>query len=422
MRTSTYGFGALFVPMMMGALLVQGCGEDSALPGGAGDLAAQCGLVCSAEGIVEGNASISGLQSIDAFFNAVVNFNAKANIVASNIDLQLGRIRGALGVETNAEIRAALEAKISANVEGGFKIVAEPAKCEITASATVEAAAKCDAEVDPGMVSAKCEGSCTAEASAMAECSGEATLKCSGTAPSLACEGTCKAECTGTCTMDGTAKCQGTCMGSTDDGGNCDGECQLSAGATCNGSCEGECKGECEYTPPSGECEAGAQVKCEASASASVECEGKCEGEVEPPMVKAECQASAKAEAELNAECTPPKLDVQFEFAAGIDASAQAEFEAFLSVFVDAYGEILAEVGRADIVVEAGADLVGAAEGAVTGAVEELSVNGDLKAIVGAGCALDQLPLVVGVIGDATAKLEGSVSATADITEVVSGG
>jgi len=423
MNTRKIALIALVAPAFVGGIASTACSDASALPG-LDNIAEQCGLVCAAEGIVEGNAQISGIRSVDAFFNAVVDFNAKANLVSGNIEVQLGRIRAAVGASTNAELKAKLQAKLALYVTGNLKVVAQPPKCEVSASASVEATAKCDASVTPGMVSAKCSGSCTLDASATATCDAMATLKCSGTAPALNCMGVCKASCEGTCMLDGTAKCEGSCMGMTDaTTGNCNGACMLSAGAQCNGSCTGQCKGECEYTPGNAMCTGGAQVKCEAKANAQVECKGRCEGTVTPPMAKVECQASAKASAEVNAECTPPKLDVQFAVKADLDATGKAEFEAFRAVFVDAYAQILAEKARAKIVIDAGTGLTTAAGVAVKGAVQAVidTPKVDLKASIGAGCALKELPNVGMSISGSTKKLTDSVTAVAEVSTVVGG-
>lgn len=408
---------------VIGGIAATGCGDSG---GPLGNLAEQCGLTCPAEGVAEGNASISGVASVDAFFGAVTTFDAKANLVAGNIQAELDAIAVSLDLEpgaASADITAAIKAKIKANVQGDLKVKAEPAKCEVSASATVEATAKCDASVEPGMVSAKCEGTCQVDASAEASCSGDAEVQCTGTAPDLSCSGECKGTCeldtAGSC--DGT--CEGTCMGGTKDAsGRCDGMCQGSCKLEAGGSCSGTCKGECTYTPPSGMCEANATVECKAMADASVECSGKCEGKVEPPKASAECEASAKAEAEANVECTPPSIDIGFEFAGSVqgDATAQAEFEAWLTGFKGHLSAILAEVKRAQVLVDVGGDVAAAANGAVKGAINTQAKGDlDLKATVGLGCALDQLPVVVTVVGDATSNLQASLSGAVDVTGAV---
>jgi len=407
MNTRKIALIALLAPAFVGGIASTACSDASALPG-LDNIAEQCGLKCDAQGVVEGNANISGIRSIDAFFGAVVDFNGQATLVSGNIEAQLARIRGTLGVATNADIKAKLTANFAANVMGKATVAVEPPKCQVSASATIEASAKCDATVTPGMASVKCSGTCTAEASASATCDAMATLKCSGSAPMLKCEGTCKAACEGTCMLTGTTKCQGECMGTLGADGNCNGECKLDAGAQCNGSCSAGCKGTCEYTPPMGVmCSGGAEVKCEAKANASVECKGKCEGSFEEPMVKAECK--------------PARVFFKYAVAGGVDAAAKANFDAQMAIVVDAYGQMLAEVKRADVVIKAGANLSTAASGAVTGAVTELSAKADLKATIGAGCALGELGKVAGLVTAGTGKLTASVSAVADITTAIGG-
>jgi hypothetical protein len=238
--------------------------------------------------------------------------------------------------------------------------------------------------------------------------------------------------------MDGTAECDGECMGD-ESGGMCDGECQVRAGGSCNGeckgsceleaggSCDGACKGECKYTPPSGECEGSAQASCEGSAEASVSCQGECKGEVEPPEVSAECEATAKAEAEFNAECTPPTVGLEYqlsaEFMAEADADATAEFEAKLEAFASVYGELLAEGARIEGILKATAGLPEAAGNAVSDAVAELSgPDIDVKLAFDLGCAGTELGAAATLITDAQADLTASVSAIAEVSGSLAGG
>jgi hypothetical protein len=412
------------------AFSTQACGEDGTpgIPGGDA-LLEECGLVCASEGVAEGNFAISGIRGVDAFFSSVVSFDTKASVIAGNINAELGRIQAAVGAESTAaaDIKAAMVAKFKLDAQADIKVSYKPAECAVSAKATLEATAKCDANFSPGSAKVECKGSCKAEASAEVDCGASAEVKCVGTAPNLACEG----ECSGACELDAAASCSGTCRGqcsgtcSAEDAmGNCAGSCDGMCTGTCElaaaAECNGKCKGECTYTPPDGECEASAQVKCEAMGSASVECQGECDGEVVPPMASAECQASAKAEAELNVECTPPSIDISYQFDASLDAAAkaqaQAEFEAFLVTFRASFGAILAELKKADVVLKAGAEIAGSAEGAVTDAVEAIDVKASLKVSVGVGCALLELPKVAAVISGATTELEASVSAAAELT------
>jgi hypothetical protein len=155
-----------------------------------------------------------------------------------------------------------------------------------------------------------------------------------------------------------------------------------------------------------------------------VECSGGCEGNVEPPEVSAECQASVEAKAEANVECTPPRLDISYEFAGGASAEMQAEFRAFLEGFKVHFSAILAIGGEARISAVTGAiaSLGVAAEGAVKGAVEaSLEGDIDLKGTIGLGCALTELGSVGAALEGASGSLTGSVSAVASLTGAVGG-
>jgi len=418
--------GVLFA--VVGAFSTQACDKNNPL--GGDELLKQCGLVCPDKGIVDGNASISGIQNIDAFFGSVVNFNAKANVVSSNIDAELAKIKFSVGLTADDDvgmIKAAMIAKFKLDATAGVKIAYTPAKCAVSAKATIEATAKCDADFKPGKAEVSCSGTCEADAAVSASCDASATVKCVGTAPKLACSGECKGE----CQLDAAATCSGTCHG--DCSGNCSvkdamGQCQGSCDGMCTGSCElqaaaeckGSCKGECTYTPPNGKCDASASVKCEAMGNASVMCNGKCDGDIEPPMAKAECQASAKADASVNVECTPPSLDLAYQFdgtlSATAQADAQANFEAFLVGFKASFSAIVADLAQSKVVLQAGVDVSAKAGGAVNDAVSAIDVSASLKVSIGVTCALAELPKVADAIGDATTKLTASGKAAGQLT------
>ncbi|MBK8263014.1 MAG: hypothetical protein IPK80_16960 [Nannocystis sp.] len=420
-NSKTFGLMASGLLFGFGAVGMQGCD----------DLAEQCGLTCPSKGIVEGNASISGVASIDAFFGAVVDYKAAADSVNSGIRVQLDAIAIGVGLEpgaTGAEIKAGIQAKLDANISGSLTVNAQPAKCQASVEVAASAAAECDVEVDPGSIEVKCEGSCTIDASAQADCSAMGNLRCTGTAPNLECSGTC----TGECNLEVAASCEGTCRGACDAEcsvvdssgncagqcmGNCQGSCELNAG----GSCSGKCEGSCEYTPPGAECEANAEAKCTAAAEANVECKGGCEGDVRPPEVKAECKATVEAKAEASVECTPPSIDIAWQWKAGVDADAQAEFKAWINTFKGQLGGLLAATAKAEILVAGAGNLSAAANAAVKGGIEEIKASGDLKAKIGAGCALEQLSSVVSVLGGVGTSLQGSLSASVEITAMAGG-
>jgi hypothetical protein len=395
------------------------------------DLAEQCGLDidCELGGVAEGRASISGIASVDSFFAAVINFNTKATAVSNGINAELAAIRGDFGIEAGADLGAEISAQADVFVDGELEIVAEPARCQIDARASVDAAARCEGEVSPGSAMVMCQGSCEVEASAEVTCDAEADLKCTATAPSIECEGSCQ----GRCTVEGSAaaSCSGTCNGTCN--GQCslmnaEGECAGECSGTCMGSCtaelevaascEGSCQGECTVTNPEGGCEGGIRASCEAQGDAMVMCEGRCDGEVTPPSAKAECQASAKAEASFNAECTPPRVAVHYELAAGgnIDVEAQARFEAAVKNLEVRLPRLLASLKNAEVMVDAAADLGAAGKAAVEGAIDEFDADANASVIVGLACAAGELDAVGAVITGGTSRLNSSVQASAELT------
>lgn len=443
--------------LLIASGLAIGCGgKDNPLGGNPlGDLCP--GLQCKT--MAEAGGSITGIAEFDAFFTSVVNFNAQASILEADVKATLGELAAAAGANVEAgasidDLRAAIVAEVEGNfggsIEGGITLEYQEPKCEVSAQATVQAAAKCDAEVDPGSVMVECHGTCEAEASAMASCSGEAELKCTGTAPSFACEGTCQGscevaagaacegECKGSCEVDAAADCDGEFTAGTGQGANGSGTCELRAGAKCSGSCkgtcelsaggtcEGECKGECTYTPPSGECTGGAKASCEASANASVQCSGECKGDVEPPAVKAECEASVKAEADFKAECTPPQIAVSYNLSADFEANgsvdAKAEFAARIEAFGKAYAKLLAKGAKLELVANAGAGIAAAAQVAITDGLNAVAESdASLVAKFQAVCAVGELGAAGDMITSATGKVSASVEAVGSITTAVGG-
>lgn len=423
------------------------CGESGGL------IPPVCDLEC--KGVVEASGSVSGIASVDAFFTSALNLKAQAGVLEADITATLKEMALVLdvdleGAKTAADIAGKLEAHISGGfggkIDGGVSIKFQPPRCEVSAEATLQASARCDASVDPGKASVECHGGCVIDASAKASCDGE--VKCTGTAPSFACDGECQGTCqlevagkcegtcSGTCTLDGTAKCDGECQGDTDDGGNCNGECKLNAGAKCEGSCsgscelnaaakcEGQCKGSCSYSPGEASCEG--ELTCEAKAEAMVECKGECKGEVQPPKVKAECEASVKAQANFDAECSPPSLDVDYKLAASLqgeaNVDARLEFEAQMQAFVKVFGKLQAKSAKLDLLTSAGTELLASADGAVKGVVTALSKDdSSLKLKLGAVCAVDALGEAKSLISGASESVSGSVAAAGKITAAVGG-
>lgn len=203
---------------------------------------------------------------------------------------------------------AQIEAVVTAN--GTISIVAQPPKCQFSASAQASCEASCSASVECqaelGNVEARCEpgklsGKCEAECTGTCEGSANLAVSCEGT-----CEGTCEGDCSGNCSAeDSNGQCRGSCDGTC--GGQCRGSCAVEANA--NVQCEGNCTGGCsvdlkaprctaELTPPSASCqgEASCNSSCEASASAKAECTP---GSVEI-VASGEINAQALASLKLN--------------------------------------------------------------------------------------------------------------------------
>ena len=400
---------------------LQGCDPDDSggIPG--------CDLSCPDEGILEGNASITGIAQVDAFFGAVVDVSAAANGISGTLRGELDAIALSVDLQpgaTGAEIAAGIQGKLDAAIEGSLKISYAEPKCEASVDVAVSAAAECDASVDPGSASVSCEGSCEVEGGVMASCDANAELTCTGTAPEFACEGTCE----GSCELSGGLTCDGTCRGTCSAGcsvvdaqgncagectGTCDGTCELSAG----GQCDGMCTGSCTYKPGAAGCQADASAKCEAMAGGSVECDARCEGEVTPPSVSAECEATVDAKANASIECTPPSLEVTWQWKAGLenDLMAQAEFKSWVQGFKTHVGVMLAAKTKADIMIES-LGVLG------TSGVEALKAATDIVGstdIVGTfklgTCGLPQLDAVLSVTTEASAGLEAQASASLEV-------
>src|SRR5690606_16612898 len=102
MKTLNWRYSIVPVALFALGIPMAGCGEDGLGDGPLGNLAEQCGLKCSAKGIVEGNASISGNASIDAFFGAVVDFKGAAEGLAADVQARLDAIAVSLGLEPGA--------------------------------------------------------------------------------------------------------------------------------------------------------------------------------------------------------------------------------------------------------------------------------------------------------------------------------
>lgn len=412
------------------------CGEDLK--------DAACNSECEAEGFAEGNASITGVASVDGFFQSAINFTGTANNITANLKAELDGLRADLELPAGeADIVGAFKAKLQTEFQAQVKVEAQPPRCEIDAKVSIEASAKCQAEAncevmaDPGSASFECKGGCEVEASAMVDCGVDATASCTFQGPAVACQGTCEGTCTveagveGGCEGSCDGNCTGTCNGSTSDGAACNGTCE----GTCSGSCRiegsvaaqcnGTCSGSCTVTGPMLDCTAAVEAKCEANADASVQCNGSCDGEFTPPMVsasceaKASCDASAKADASVQVECKPPSLDVKVVVAAeaNLSVEARAKLDFQIAAFKARVPRILAAIKKGDIVFDAGADLVAAGQGAVEGGLQafadgDVSVSAKFKLIT---CAPSEFKAAGTAVDKATKALKAQLDAASSV-------
>src|SRR5690606_21731024 len=238
---------SLFACGLLSGLVVAatGCGED-----------APCGLSCPVEGLAEGNASISGIVSVDAFFGAVLSVRDTALNVSDTVRAELEGMAASLEVEGYADMSVSdlsaaivgrMEAKFQTTIQGGLTIKYEPPKCQASVEVAVQAAAECDVTADPGSIEAQCMGSCEVSAEVAADCQAMGTLECTGKAPNFECTGSCS----GDCQLEVAASCEGTCNGrctgecSACAGGNCDTD-GMGAVTNCTGTCSAMCEGTCK--------------------------------------------------------------------------------------------------------------------------------------------------------------------------------
>jgi hypothetical protein len=426
----------LLLPSLLGALP----GADQAE-----ELCGPCGTVA------QGDIGISGNAKLDGFFGAVAQLNKAQVAINGDFEANIDDLIATFGadVAANATLSAKVDALIakinadvSANVQGGLVVNYVGPKCAANVNVAFEAQAQCEAKADcevqanPGSVSVecegKCEGSCDAECtggfkcevSASGECSGKCEGSCELTA-AAACEGTCKGTCSGTCSAyDGQGNCAGACDGM------CQGSCELSAAAECSGKCSGSCVVEAEA-----DCE-GEAPSC--SGECSGKCEGSCTGSATPPSASAnceasaDCQAQAKAQGSASVECSPPKFDIGFEFKAGVNASAQAEFGAKIAALKVKGVAILQGFAKYSALID------GKVDGQVVFETAPLKVvTTELQGVISAGaegklfagiavgrlpCVIPALQASVTMLGDIGADATANLQAQGKFATALTGG
>ena len=240
--------------------------------------------------------------------------------------------------------------RLGVKAEADFRVDYQPAVCTVDVDAAANAAAECEAK---------------AQADIAVQCSG-------------VCTGTCDGSCQGTC--DGT--CSGACSGSSKKGGSCNGNC----GGTCQGSCSGTCQGSC-----SGGCEGYAEVDADAS-----------------------CQAHAEVRASVDAKCTEPKVKVDYQAGAVLDASkltaAKKAMEAGFPRFLYASARISGPIRHAAV---RSATTAGKLVGSSAQLVKSLGVQ--------AACVAGQLQAAVKMMANVQASIDVQVEVSASATASAGG-
>lgn len=435
-------FGLLAGGIVAGLALtsVQGCDPSTV----GDDICGPCGTIAG------GSLSISGSAQLDGFFNATGSLNNAVAQIKGSFDADIlaladvyGVARGEVNADFVGQLTAAIKADFAANLDGGIKVVYKPAECAVNVSVAVDAQAKCEvqggceAQVDPGEVSVKCEGGCSGKCDAA--CEGD--LSCEVTAPSIECSGQCE----GSCTLDAAASCDGTCRGdcsgtcsATDSSGKCAGTCDGMCSGSCEfkaaASCAGKCNGKCLVNQGDAQCTG--EVSCRGTCMG--ECKGSCTGKATPPSASAscdasaDCQAQASAQASADIQCTPPSIDLQYAFAANVDAEAQGKFLAKIGELKVRGIAILQGFARLGALVTGEVDgkvvfdpspvveITGALQGVISAGVE-----GDLFANVPKGrllCVIPALQEAVKALGSVATETKGTLEAQASFAAFITTG
>jgi hypothetical protein len=282
--------------------------------------------------------------------------------------------------------------KLNLPVNAKLTIIAEPARCEISASFTHSCIETCEnreimeSEITckPGKLSGSCSAQCMGECSGScsAQCTGKCTGQCTGS-----CTGTCKGECTGTCSAKNAkgeciGTCDGTCKGTCD--ATCNGSCSATCQANCNGSCTGTCRGDCSvtYVAP------------------------KCEEIIVTKQVQ-ECATSCETDARAKAECTPPSVLVDFN--ANITPAMEANLMKVVNTLKKNYPALQKVVFRAGTVIG------GSAQAYYTQIQGFVSASADFGVQAGA-CLASAVTAVGQALAQFTVIAEVNVSFTASVS------
>ena len=398
-------------------------------------------LACPAEGIAQGNANVSGFARADSFFVAAVQLDRTSAEIERDLRGELDDIAALLDLRPGAsadELVAALRARLDAHLEGTLSISNSPARCTTDAAVFMDTAWLCDSKV-PLDEAPDCQGACEALVTIVgrARCRTDAEVTCAGIAPRFACDGTCEGLCElptgGACSGNCRGTCEGTCRGAVGENNRCEGSCDGSCTGTCellvDAVCAGQCRGICRIKPPDARCSPEFPALCESTSDAAgflddVGCSGKCLGKLELPTAARHCEAAAIARSSIAASCLRPRLALSYELKQSVtgDGAARRAFEVWLSGFKIRYGALLAQLAKAELLVESAQALTSAAPSAVDAFSldsEQSMTGGDIAYGFGLLRALEQIPETVDLVEKSSRSLASQVNAATKLTSVV---
>jgi len=346
-KTTVIAAGML---LFAGGSLCTSCGDDDG--GDSSDTDSDADGECGT--LAAGDSDISGHPVLDGAFGALLAMQAHADAIGTELDASLDAIGAEWGVEgldgmaledKVAMVKAEIEAELSANVSGSVRVIFLAPECSSSIAAAQAAMLACEQGSGCDVGDACLENTAVA---CQGRCQGGCTGSCSGSCELPMTAGSCSGLCAGACETVDAGDCLGTCDGVC--AGTC---CGAWSGATCGGICDGTCTGVCEQIGGgscSGECtgtcavEATAACEGECHGSCDAECYDACLGDLTPPSCSAdgECEASADCAIQSSlwawaeVACAGSIVDVCYDFAAGVDATAQAEFNAKMAALTSA--------------------------------------------------------------------------------------
>jgi hypothetical protein len=197
--------------------------------------------------------------------------------------------------------------------------------------------------------------------------------------------------------VDAAAKCEASA--SADVKVECTGHC----GGTCKGECKGQCEGKAGGGGAKGECNGQCEGTCQGS------CSGSCEGSADV-QASAECEAKAEVSANLEAECTEPELNIEFDSKVVVD---KPKVEAVVEALKSGLPKMLSISAKLS-----GPTALAVKTWAKT-AKNLAQASGKLYSSLGdqATCVAGQLAAAAGMV----TKVEASVSVSVEASASVSG-